>query len=247
MEWEPDCVTYLNNPDQTEQEFWNKFWTTLATEMKAHTNVIFEAYNEPLNTGTDNISSVYLTYLKTMYNAIRTVGCDNLIFMQWQAGYIPNHNDLGWCKQISDAIPGATNLVYTTHVYRHAPYFNKQWGTSNSIIETQLTLALKSMGVTAPLVINEAGCCQNTITSHDLTIEVEWWKSLCSNTKTFGIGLTAYYWMSDNDLGPTYGGLSLLTGNWTTGAQSPTPNQFGNIFLNTASTTNAIPSQPSVP
>jgi hypothetical protein len=239
--WENDCATYLNKTGLTEQAFWANFWTTLATEMKPYPNAIFEAYNEPQNTGADSITAGYLTYLKTMYSAVRNVTSDQLIFMQWQAGYVPTYNDLGWCNQISNAIPGAVNLAYTTHAYRHAPYFNRQWGTSNATVKTQLTTALNSMGVTAPLVINEAGSCQNAVTNRDLTNEINWWTGLCSSTRTLGIGLTAYYWMSDSDLGPVYSGLSLLTGKWGTGAQSPTPNRIGKIFLNTATTTTPTP------
>jgi hypothetical protein len=242
--WETDCATYLNNANLKEQAFWAKFWTTLAIEMKDYPNVIFEAYNEPQNTGTDKIPPEYLTYLKTMYSAIRSVTSENLIFMQWQAGYIPDYNDLSWCKQISDVIPGAINLVYTTHAYRHAPYYNKQWDTSNSTMRTQLTNALSSMAVNAPLVINEAGCCQNAITIRDLTNETNWWTNLCSTTNSLGICLTAYYWMSDTDLGPTYSGLSLLSGKWGIGSQSPTPNRFGKIFLETGPTT-TTPSTPT--
>jgi hypothetical protein len=46
-----------------------------------------------------------------------------------------------------------------------------------------------------------------------------------------GIGLTAYYWMSDSDLGPVFAGESLVAGAWPAGAASPTPNKIGEIFI----------------
>lgn len=245
--WDTAGTAYINSTGLGEQEFWRQFWTILATEMKDYPNAIFEAYNEPQNTGTDNITPNYLTYLTTMYNAVRNLTSDNLIFMQWQAGYIPTYNDLSWCQQINNALPNAVNLVYTTHAYRHSPYYNSQWGTTTTKVTQQITTAIQSMGVTAPLVINEAGSCQNTVTTRDLTNEVNWWTGLCSAANTLGVGLAAYYWMSDTDLGPTYSGLSLLTGTWGTSASSPTPNRFGRVFLNSAPTTSPTSTPTATP
>lgn len=235
MGWDTAGTAYLNSTGLTEAQFWGKYWTQMATDLKSYPNVIFEAYNEPQNTGTDNITANYLSYLKIMYSAIRNVTSQNLIFMQWQAGYIPTYNDLSWCKQIATAIPKAINLVYTTHVYRHAPYFNQQWGTTTAKVQSQLTTAVKSMGVSAPLVINEAGCCMNAVTVKDTTNEYNWWSAIISAAKNRGVGFTAYYWMSDSDLGPVYSGEALLTGYWHIGASSPSPNRLGRAFLNAAS------------
>ena len=45
----------------------------MANNLKDYPNAIFEAWNEPQNTGTDPITPEYLTYLTTMYNAVRSV------------------------------------------------------------------------------------------------------------------------------------------------------------------------------
>lgn len=232
--WDTAATAYLNNTGLSEQEFWRQFWTQIANDLKTYPNVIFEAYNEPQNTGTDNITQSYLTYLKTMYSAVRSVTSQNLIFMQWQAGFIPNYNDLSWCSQISKAIPKAVNLVYTTHAYRHSPFFNWQWGNTTAQVTSQLTAAVKTMGVSAPLVINEAGCCMNHVTVRDTPSEYAWWTALIGAAKARGVGFTAYYWMSDSDLGPVYSGEALLTGDWHIGSSSPSPNKLGRIFLNAA-------------
>jgi hypothetical protein len=137
-----------------------------------------------------------------------------------------------WCQQISNAIPNAVNLVYTTHAYWHSPYFNYQWDISSLNVESQLTLALESMGVTAPMLINEAASCKSYVPYSDVKNEIGWWASLNNATRNLGIGLCAYYWMSDNDLGPAFEGEALLMGSWVNGTISPVPNQMGEIFLN---------------
>ena len=48
----------------------------MANGLKSYPNAIFEAWNEPVNNGSwnDPITSSYLTYVSTMYNAIRGAG-----------------------------------------------------------------------------------------------------------------------------------------------------------------------------
>ncbi len=151
--------------------------------------------------------------------------------MQWNTGYVPTYNDLSWCNQISEAIPGAVNLVFTTHAYRHSPYFSTQWGTTHAELVSQLRVGVQSMGVNAPLVINEAGSCWTTVTYKDQSDELGWWSALNSASKTQRIGVTAYYWMSDSDLGPVYSGEALLSGSWSITDASPLPNAMGQIFI----------------
>ena len=167
-----------------------------------------------------------------MYNSVHSVTTQNLIFMQWEAGYIPNYNDLSWCKQISQAIPNNQNIVYTTHAYRQSPFFNSQWATSQDGVLTQLKTALDSMQVNAPLLINEAGSCMQYVSADDKQNELNWFSSLTGAAKTLGVGFTAYYWLSDDDLGPVYSGMALLSGIWNINASTPEPNQMGKIFLN---------------
>ena len=91
--------------------------------------------------------------------------------------------------------------------------------------------AIESMGVTAPLLINEAASCKSYVPLSDIQNELDWWTALNNATRNLGIGLTAYYWMSDNDLGPVFYGEALLTGSWENDTASPVPNQMGEIFL----------------
>jgi hypothetical protein len=120
-----------------------------------------------------------MTYLKTMYNAIRGTGSNHLIMMQWRMGWFPNGygNTLNWCKQIADALPGATNLVYTTHFYYYAPSdLSSYWAKDYAGIKAQLQTAINSMGVTAPLVANEEGSC--LLSSPNKQNDYTWWKNL---------------------------------------------------------------------
>lgn len=70
------------------------------------------------------------------------------------------------------------------------------------------------------------------VAEDDKQNELDWFSSLTSAAKTLGIGLTAYYWVSDDDLGPVYSGMALLSGIWVNGTASPQPNKMGQIFLN---------------
>ena len=216
-----------------ELQAWQTWWTSLASRLGQYPNVIFEAWNEPTTTGNSPVPASYMNYLSTMYSTVRS-SSQNLILMQWDVGYIPNYNDLSWASQITSAIPNSVNLAFTTHAYRHAPYFNTQWATTYSGVKPQLQAGIASMGVTAPLVFNEAGSCMNYVSSSDVQNELNWWDGFVHSASDLGVGVTAYYWMSDADLGPIYSGESLLSGIWAQNAASPTPNAVGQIFLNYA-------------
>jgi hypothetical protein len=111
---------YANN----EQAFWQWCWSDMATTLKNCPNAIFEAWNEPGWNGADNeaLPTNYMSYLQTMYSAIRNTGSTNLIFMQWRMGWQPNGYGatLAWAGQINNALH-PTNLAYTTHFYYYAP------------------------------------------------------------------------------------------------------------------------------
>ena len=221
-----------------EAGFWTAFYTQMANNFKTYPNVIFEAWNEPAYTGYQNtVPSGFLNYLTIMYDAIRATGATNLIMMQWTTGWSPNIGaTLGWASQITTAIGNPTNLVFTTHLYYYAPYdMTPQWdqnGIDNNAggvpmtiaqIETQLQGAISSMGVTAPLVMNEEGdCCAYTA---NIANDYVWWNNLLQAQDALGIGAGAYYWLSSSGLGPAFGGEELLTSGYT-------PNTFGTDYIN---------------
>jgi len=232
--WDEPAQRFLTDAGYSngkELEFWHWFWTDMANTYKNYPNVIFEAWNEP-NLGADNdaIPQGYLQYLKTMYSAIRTTGATNLIMLQWHMGWHPNTwgNDLSWTNQITTAIPQATNLVFTTHLYYYAPTdLTAYWKTDYDGLKTQLTTAIKTMGVNAPLVINEQGSCLTK--SNNKQNDYTWWQNLLKAQYDLNIGAGAYYWLSDTGLGNIYSGETMLTNHYT-------PNTMGQTYINTYNT-----------
>ncbi|MDR1992016.1 MAG: glycoside hydrolase family 5 protein [Nitrososphaerota archaeon] len=220
--WDEPARRFLSDAGYGGNElgFWRWFWSDMANTYKGYDNVIFEAWNEP-NLGIDNdaIPTGYMQYLQTMYSAIRSTGASNLIMMQWHMGWHPNAwgNDLSWIKQIAAAIPNAVNIVYTTHLYYYAPTdLTQYWRTDYDNLKSQLQDAVKTMGVVAPLVINEEGSC--LARSSNSQRDVTWWSTLLRVQYDLGIGAGAYYWLSDTGLGPIYAGETMLTRNYAANA-----------------------------
>ncbi|MCW4029163.1 MAG: glycoside hydrolase family 5 protein [Candidatus Bathyarchaeota archaeon] len=228
--WDSAGQSFLNNAGYAgnEQAFWAWFWSDMATTLKDYPNAIFEAWNEPqLGSDVDAIPAAYMTYLQTMYNAIRGTGSTNIIMMQWHMGWMPNGygSTLGWANQIDDAI-NPTNLVYTTHFYYHAPSdLTAYWATDYNTLKTQIQTGIDGMGVVAPLVINEEGSC--LVASSNYQADYTWWQNLVLAQRDLGIGAGAYYWLSDAGLGGVYSGESLLS----TGV-GYTPNTMGQAYIN---------------
>ncbi len=133
--WDSAATSYLASTGLTEQAFWTTYWTSMANGLKAYPNVIFEAWNEPAGGSANTIPSGYLSYLTTMYSAVRATGATNLIMMQWQPGWEPNAGlNLSWASQINTALGGnPTNMVYTTHLYYYSPSDDSPfWDSSGS-------------------------------------------------------------------------------------------------------------------
>ncbi len=179
--WDDAATRFLSDAGygNNEQGFWSWFWSDMATNLKDCPNAIFEAWNEPnVGSDVDAIPAGYMTYLTTMYNAIRETGSNNLIMMQWHMGWFPNGygNNLAFAGQIDKAIH-PTNLVYTTHFYYYAPSdFSSYWAKDYAGLKTQLQTGINSMGVTAPLVVNEEGSC--LASSPNKQNDYTWWKNL---------------------------------------------------------------------
>lgn len=218
-----NAAGYGNN----EQGFWQWFWSDIATTLKNCPNAIFEAWNEPGWNGgdTEALPANYMTYLQTMYSAIRGTGSTNLIFMQWRMGWQPNNygGTLGWASQIDSAIH-PTNLVYTTHFYYYAPTdLSGYWAKDYATLKTQVQTAVTSMGVTAPLVINEEGSCLSSSPNHQN--DYTWWQNIILAQRDLNVGAGAYYWLSDAGLGGVYSGETMLTSGYT-------PNTMGTSYIN---------------
>ncbi len=237
--WDSAGQKFLSDAGYGNNElgFWKWFWADMATTLKNNPNAIFEAWNEPqIGTDIDPIPSGYLSYLQAMYSAIRGTGSTHLIFMQWHMGWFPNGygNNLSWASQINKAISNPTNLAYTTHLYYYAPSdLTSYWAKDYATLKTQLQSGVSSMGVTAPLVINEEGSC--LASSSNKQNDYTWWANLVLAQRDLGIGAGAYYWISDSGLGPVYVGESMLSSG-----SGYAPNSMGQGYINgyKATTTN---------
>ena len=227
--WDTPAKNFLSAAGygSNEQGFWQWFWTDMANNLKDCPNAIFEAWNEPGYNGgdTEPIPSGYMSYLQTMYTAIRSTGATNLIFMQWRMGWNPNGygSTLGWASDINNAFH-PTNIVYTTHFYYYAPTdLSSYWAKDYATLKTQIQSAINGMGVSAPLVINEEGSCLSS--SSNKQNDYTWWQNLVLAQRDLNVGAVAYYWLSDSGLGGVYSGETMLSNGYS-------PNAMGTSFIN---------------
>lgn len=91
------------------------FFTRMATKYKDYPNVIYEIYNEPLNTHT---WSEVKAYSEELINTIRAIDQNNVILV----GCPSWDQDLHLVA--ADPIVGQTNIMYTMHFYAAT---HKQW------------------------------------------------------------------------------------------------------------------------
>ena len=222
---------------------WTTFWTAMADGLGSYPNAIFEAWNEPSegSNGATGACSSYVSYVETFYNAIRGTGANNLIFIQWYPGWIPNGwgMNLSWAAQFNSALNDPTNVVYTTHLYYYSPSDNTPYWDENGVdadaggqplneteIQTDLSGLINSMGVNAPLVVNEFGdCISSSACGPSYSQDYSWFNSVCQATANLGIGLTAYYWDSVGNVAPDEEGL-------LSAALTYAPNIEGTDFIN---------------
>ena len=111
------------------------FWTDIAPQFKDYSNVIYELYNEPINSGM--AWATFKTQVQTWIDTVRAAAPNNLIV-------VPS---MSWDQHPGDAAsspPTGTNLVYTAHIYPN------NWGAS---FQQQLATATKL----APVFITEWG------------------------------------------------------------------------------------------
>jgi hypothetical protein len=240
-DWSSQESAFLNAEGYGGNElgFWSAYWASMANALKSYPNVIFEAWNEPSpGTWQNLVPSGYLSYLTTMYRAVRAAGASNLIFMMWWCGWCPNGwgQNMAWAGQIARAIGAPTNMVYNDHLYYYAPGDGTPYWDQNGVdndaggvpmttaqLETQFSSLLGTMGISAPVVMNEEGDC--SLQSAKVTNDYVWWSNLLQAQGALGIGSGAYYWLSSSGLGGTFDGNDLLTSGYT-------PNTMGQEYIN---------------
>ncbi len=246
-------LNFMHTINADEMTAWRMWWASVANRLEQYPNAIFEMWNEP-----ENNMQGYFTYMTNAYQAIRATGATNLIFMQYHMGIVPGYAELDWIpqfhNQLRTAISGEpTNLAYTTHPYRRAPYPNLNWATTYDGVQAQLNApnmipATRSNGIDVPLVFNEMGIMADQgmygndyfstaqqpeaslSMDQKMQLELNFWDAILKNAHDMDIGVTAYYWMQT---GVWAGSEALLSSaSWPAGAASPTPSQAGQIFIN---------------
>ncbi len=253
-------LDYIHSINADELQAWRMWWTSVVNRIGSYSNVIFEMWNEPddaTNTATSSEAVAYFNYSVEMYKTIRATGNMNLIFMQWHAGLIPGVTELDWVPQLYNQLKDSlgytpSNIAFTAHPYRRAPYPNLEWSTSYSGIRAQLNLpnmipATRSNGIDVPLVFNEMGVMAgSSVYSNDyypaaqqpeihlsvsqrMINELLFWNAILRNSKEMGIGVCVFYWMQT---GVWPGWEALVASTWTPNAVSPAPSQAGKIFIN---------------
>jgi endoglucanase len=105
------------------------YFQDVATRYGGYPNVIFEVYNEPMNTGWSTVK----TYAESVISTIRAAGTDNLIIVG-----TPN-----WSQDVDvaagDPITTDDNVAYTLHFYANT---HKQWLRDKASVALSAGLAL---------------------------------------------------------------------------------------------------------
>jgi hypothetical protein len=142
----------------------NTFWQYMAAKFKDSPNVIYEAYNEPMDS--KQSWSALKPRVQKLIDTIRASAPDNLIIVPSQL----------WCQRPGDAAsdpPTGTNLMYTAHVYPGnwastfktqvttataiAPVFFTEWGYSSTGTDTNLVAPSATWGTDFKTEVNSDG------------------------------------------------------------------------------------------
>jgi hypothetical protein len=132
------------------------FWQDIAPHFASDTNVLFELYNEPINSGSWATTK---PDMQSWYDTVRAAAPDNLVLIG-----TPNWSQLVG-NAAADPISG-TNLVYVAHMYpqhwqsqslrtqitsaaQTVPVFMTEWGFWTSPMDALLNGSITSYG--APL------------------------------------------------------------------------------------------------
>ncbi len=250
------------NPNQTS--FWIDWWGSVVDRIGSYQNVMFEAWNEPEinDVARDPQRWIYYNYLWAVYKTIRIEkNNSNIIFLQYYMNTAPNWKDLSWMQEVYGIISAKlndepTNLVFTTHIYRHTPdgFLEPQhrWAYSYDQLKSQIETLLKTGMDNIPIVFNEIGIMTEykyAATGDDTWVnELSFWRNLLTIAKEKQIGVTAYYWMGTEIWGSRNQAL-LASNTWKQETPSPMPNQVGQYFIDVfkdeSTSTPALPPAPT--
>jgi aryl-phospho-beta-D-glucosidase BglC (GH1 family) len=230
LPWPP----YNRHPDvvASSTEF-TEIWKSVAQELGAFPNVLFELYNEPH--GDDKAEAEWFSFCQETVAALR-VTAKNLIIVQWDyqcwvnLDYPPPQyraSTLAWIER--HPLTGE-NLVYGTHLYR-----NSGGGGPGAVHRTQnglvnlwdiadvrqgLELALFPhilRDLQKPVLVTEIGADLKH-PGDELSHELSWFKNTLAVLNDWSVGYVGWAWQSDEqiDHGMLHRGI---------------PNQAGRVFI----------------
>jgi hypothetical protein len=175
------------------------FWQTVAPAFASYDNVLFEPFNEPINTM--STWATFKTSVQSFIDAIRTAAPNNLIV-------VPS---MSWDQHPGDAAsspPTGSNFVYTAHVYP---------GNWNDTFKQQVATA----AAVAPVFFTEWGYILNGSDRNLGTMDANWGPDFQTLVDMNGASWSA--WVADGSWTPnlfadkTLGSLSaygMFTATW---------------------------------
>lgn len=158
------------------------FWTAVAPQFASYSNVLYEVFNEPIDTA--QTWSALKPVVQGFINTVRAAAPNNLII-------VPSHS---WDQHTGDAAsdpPTGTNLMYTAHIYP------SNW---NAQFQAQVATATPKV----PVFVSEWGYASSDPNPHT------WGTSLQATLDGNGASWTA--WVTDNAWTPSmFADASLTT------------------------------------
>ncbi|HEX5100101.1 MAG TPA: glycoside hydrolase family 5 protein [Polyangiaceae bacterium] len=164
-----------------------EFWAYLAPKFAGYTNVLYEPFNEPMDTSTS--WATFKPRAQQWVDAIRAGAPENIVI-------VPSMN---WCQKPGDASLSpltGTNLMYTMHIYP------SNW---NSATQTQLATAVANV----PVFITEWGYMLNSTDSVGGTNDAEWLSKFRAIVDGNGASWSA--WVTDDSWTPNMFSDAALT------------------------------------
>jgi hypothetical protein len=164
------------------------FWTDIAPRFASYPNVLYEVFNEPIDTSAS--WATFKPVVQGWIDTIRAAAPNNIIV-------VPS---MSWDQRPGDAAsspPTGTNLMYTAHIYP---------GNWASGFQQQVTTALTK----APVFITEWGYVYSTTkTDVAYTNSMTWGSSFQTTIDGDGASWTA--WVTDNGWLPNLFSDSAIT------------------------------------
>ncbi|HWP06522.1 MAG TPA: glycoside hydrolase family 5 protein [Polyangiaceae bacterium] len=155
-----------------------EFWAYMAPKFAGYTNVLYEPFNEPMDTSTS--WATFKPRAQQWADTIRAGAPDNIVI-------VPSMN---WDQKPGDASQSpltGTNLMYTMHIYP------SNW---NSATQAQLATAVANV----PVFITEWGYMLNSTDSVGGTNDAEWLSKFRAIVDGNGASWSA--WVTDDSWTP---------------------------------------------